>query len=153
MGRNPGCPNTSISRHQARPASCPSETIACRASQPALRASLQARTARPTGSGQASQRQDERRSVAPGAGCGGEARQWKGWGHAAGLKSRLSKPSISRHQARPASCPTQMIACRESQPALTASPQARTARPTGGGRASRRQDEKGESSVSFLLRD
>jgi len=53
VGRNPGCPNASISRHQARPASCPTQTIACRASQPALTALLQARTARPTGGGQA----------------------------------------------------------------------------------------------------
>jgi len=51
-------------------ASCPSETIACRASQPALTASPQDRTARPMGGGQASQRQDGNQAEAPGAGSG-----------------------------------------------------------------------------------
>jgi len=36
----------------SRPASCPSETIACRASQPALTTLLQVRTARPKSGGQ-----------------------------------------------------------------------------------------------------
>ncbi|NLH21574.1 MAG: hypothetical protein GX463_05325, partial [Methanothrix sp.] len=52
--------------HQARPASCPSETIACRTSQPALTTSAQARTARPTGDGLVSQQQDERRATSAG---------------------------------------------------------------------------------------
>jgi len=57
-------------QHQARPASCPSETIACLLSQPALTASPQARTAQPTGDVQVTQRQDGRQAEAPGAGSG-----------------------------------------------------------------------------------
>ncbi len=66
----PAARNASISRHQARPASCPSETIACRIGQPAPTASPQARTAQPTGGGQASQRQDEMRAESAGRASG-----------------------------------------------------------------------------------
>ncbi|HPM26532.1 MAG: hypothetical protein GX463_05310 [Methanothrix sp.] len=57
-------------------------------------------------------------------------------GSAMGLQSLLPNASIFRHHARPASCPTQTIACRASKPALTASPQARIARPMSGGQVS-----------------
>ncbi|HOU71198.1 MAG TPA: hypothetical protein PLK88_07360, partial [Methanothrix sp.] len=46
-------------------------------------------------------------------------------GPAASLRSRLPNTSILRHQARLVSCPTETIAGRASQPALTTSSQPR----------------------------
>jgi len=120
-----------------QPGLLPSETTACRASQPALTTSLHAQTARTTGGGQASPATGPKASRERRAGGGATM----GWPMpAARSESWQYKPSFSCHQARPASCPSETIACRASQPALTASLQARTARPTGGGQASQQQD-------------
>jgi len=138
VGLKSRLPNTSHSRHQARPASCPQ--IRSPAGQASLPRRLRRRPGRPgpwAAARQASGRtKGERR--APGGERRGEGKAGAWWG----LKSRLSNTSIFRHQPRPASCPTETIACRTSQHALTTSPRARTAWPTGGGQVCQRQGER-----------
>jgi len=73
----------------------------------------------------------ERKAIRERRAAGGATMGWPM--PAARSESWQYKPSFSCHQARPASCPSETIACRASQPALTTSPQARTARLTGGG--------------------